>query len=303
MSPHFAPVWLVLAMMIVGSTVVAGKLLTETLPIFLASTLRFALAVTLMAPFVHLRKMGLPSLSSKSWVLIALQALFGSFLASSLLLKGLTYTSAASAGVISATTPAAMALVAWGLFREKLSFQSVVAIGLAVSGVLLIQLQASNEVVQGNQALFGNGLILLMVICEALFLLLGKLISERVTPFMMAYLMSLFGLLFFLPMGLYEALESGFELSSLTIQDWWVLTYYAVFITILAYLFWFAGVAHAPVSISGVSTAVMPVSALILAVIVLHEPLSLYHIAGCALVLAAIVITTRRSKARVLADG
>ena len=71
---------LTLAMVIVGSSVVAGKIMVDELPVFLASTLRFILALAILIPILYLREGGLPRLSRRSWIMLGVQSLCGSFL-------------------------------------------------------------------------------------------------------------------------------------------------------------------------------------------------------------------------------
>lgn len=57
------------AMTIVGSSVVAGKILIQTMPIFLASELRFLVASLILVPLL-IYKEGIPSLSKRDIVIL-----------------------------------------------------------------------------------------------------------------------------------------------------------------------------------------------------------------------------------------
>ncbi len=64
------------AMVIVGSTVVVGKLVTLSFPVFLASALRFALSSIILLPELLKAGNGFPRLSRKLFIydLLALRA-------------------------------------------------------------------------------------------------------------------------------------------------------------------------------------------------------------------------------------
>ncbi len=283
---------LTLAMILVGSSVVAGKIMVNELPVFLASALRFILALLVLIPLLRIREGGLPRISLRSWGMLAIQSLCGSFLFTVFLLYGLTYTGPANAGIITSTTPACMGIIAWLFLKEKPSLKTSGGIVLSVFGVLIINGMDTSGGISGSNPFFGNLLILAAVIFEALFLLLRKTVPEPLSPLAVSTIISLLGLVWFLPMGVYEATSASFSAISLT--GWLTVAYYGLFVTVLAYLFWFAGITAVPASTAGVFTAVMPLSALALSALVLGEPLGWVQIIGCGSVLIGIILISKR---------
>ncbi|WP_419785650.1 DMT family transporter [Pseudodesulfovibrio sp.] len=284
-------IYLSSAMVLVGSSVVAGKIMVAELPVHLASALRFALALAILVPLLRLREGGLPRISLRSWLLMGLQSLCGSFLFTVFLLHGLEWTGPASAGVITATTPACMGIVAWLFLRDKPTLRIGVGILLSVLGVAAVNvgsLTGQAEAVVGGGPLAGNLFVLGAVFFESLFLLLRKTVPEPLSPLAVSTIISFFGLLWFLPGGVAEACSMHF--SDVSSVGWLTVAYYGVFVTVLAYLFWFAGIVRVAASTAGVFTAVMPVSALILSALVLDEPVGWPQIAGCGLVLGSILL-------------
>ncbi|WP_319541115.1 DMT family transporter [uncultured Pseudodesulfovibrio sp.] len=280
-----------LAMILVGSSVVAGKIMVTELPVFLASALRFILALFILLPLLAYREGGLPRISRRSWFMIGLQSLCGSFLFTVFLLYGLTLTSPASAGIITSTTPACMGLIAWLFLRDRPTGRTALGIGLSILGVLVINMMQESGSISGNSPVFGNLLVLGAVIFESLFLLIRKTVPEPLSPLAVSTLISLFGLVWFLPAGLIEAWDTNFSVISLT--GWLTVIYYGVFVTVLAYLFWFAGITRVAASTAGISTAIMPVSALVLSALILNEPLGWQQLTGCGCVLGGIVLISR----------
>ena len=289
----FAYLNLSLAMVLVGSSVVAGKVMVDELPVFLASALRFALALAILLPLVKAREGGLPRLSRRTWAKLAVQSLCGSFLFTVFLLYGLTLTGPASAGIITSTTPACMGLIAWLFLRDRPSRRVLAGIVLSMAGVLVINLvgAAPSSGPGGANPLLGNFLVLLAVLFESLFLLIRKTVPEPMSPLAVSTIISLFGLLWFLPMGVVEAARA--DLAAITPLGWLVVFYYGAFVTVLAYLFWFAGITQVPPATAGVFTAIMPVSALALSALVLGEPIGWQQLTGCACVLGGIVLISR----------
>ncbi|BDQ34579.1 DMT family transporter [Pseudodesulfovibrio portus] len=279
-----------LAMVLVGSSVVAGKIMVMELPVFLASGLRFILALAILVPVVLLREGGLPRISRRSWLMMGVQSLCGSFLFTVFLLYGLTMTGPASAGIVTSTTPACMGIMAWLFLGDRPSRKTGLGIVLSVLGVAVINLVQSGGGV-GSNPVPGNLLVLGAVVFESLFLLIRKTVPEPLSPLAVSTIISLFGLLWFLPMGAVEALQTDF--TAITATGWLVVAYYGAAVTVLAYVFWFAGITRVPPSTAGVFTAVMPVSALVLSALVLGEPIGWQQLTGCACVLGGIVLISR----------
>ncbi|QGY39975.1 EamA family transporter [Pseudodesulfovibrio cashew] len=289
-KPILPYIYLSLAMIIVGSSVVAGKLMVAELPVFLASALRFALALVLLLPILYWREGGLPRLSRRSWLLMGAQSLCGSFLFTVFLLFGLRYTGPASAGVITSTTPACMGLMAWLFLGDRPSAKTGAGIGLSVLGVAAINV-AGQGGTGGTTPLVGNALVLGAVVFESLFLLLRKTVPEPVSPLAVSTIISLFGLAWFLPVGGWELFFT--DLGAVSATGWFTVIYYGACVTVLAYLFWFAGITRVQASVAGVFTAIMPVSALVLSMLVLGEPVGWPQLAGCGCVLGGIVLISR----------
>lgn len=281
---------LTLAMVLVGSSVVAGKLMIEELPVFLASAMRFVLALCILIPILRVREGGLPRISRRSWLMLAVQSLCGSFLFTVFLLYGLTLTGSASAGIITSTTPACMGLIGWLFLKDRPSARIGAGIVLSVLGVLVINLVQGGGV-SGDDPLLGNLLVLGAVFFESLFLLIRKTVPEPLSPLAVSTVISLFGLLWFLPVGVYQAWT--IDLTTITVTGWLTVFYYGVFVTVLAYLFWFAGITQVSASTAGVFTAIMPVSALVLSALVLGEPVGWPQLTGCGCVLGGIVLISR----------
>ena len=86
------------AMLIVGTSVVASKIVVDTLPIYTASMLRFFIAAIVLLVIVA-RSGGLPKLTLRVHLTLALLALVGLVLFNVLLLLGLTVATGTVAGV------------------------------------------------------------------------------------------------------------------------------------------------------------------------------------------------------------
>lgn len=284
-----------LAMIIVGSSVVFGKIITYSFPVFLASGLRFAIASAVMLPLLLKYEKNVFHLSAKDFWRLLIMAFCGQFVFTFLLLLGLRYTSAIEAGIITSTSPAMMALVTFIFFREKPGLYQLIAIAMVVAGVIMVNgFIGVGTVSMPARHLFGNILMIGAVVGEAFFLLMRKRISSDISNLALTGYLCFLGFVLFLPLSVYEA--RSFDFSAVSPGAWGAMLYFGAVFTVLAYAFWFQGVSRVSGSTAGVFTAVMPVSAVVLSCFFLKEPFTLHHALGGALILSAILLMTRTVK-------
>lgn len=276
---------LVGAMVLVGSSVAVGRLLVVSLPVYFASMVRFALATAVLVPCVVLVEGGWPGVSRRGFAILCGQALCGSFLFTVCLLGGLCLTGAAEAGVVSATTPAMVALMGLAFFRERLSARGLIGLGATCAG--LVALEAGGLTVGGLRSLMGDALVLCAVVFEAVFLLLRRALPDPLSPLAAAMWVSLLGLALFAGPGLWQA--ASLDWTVLTPARLGALAYYGLGVTAVAYILWFYGVVRVEAALAGVVTGVMPVAALAGTAWLCGETVGLRELAGCAGVLAGIV--------------
>ena len=123
-------------MLLVGSNVGVGKSIVAFVPVPLFALLRFVIAIAVLWPLLRPSKM--KRVRRGEWVNLFLQALFGTFMFTLLMLNGVQRTSAVAAGVITSTIPAVVALFSWFFLKERPNGRALVSIALAIIGVVVI---------------------------------------------------------------------------------------------------------------------------------------------------------------------
>ncbi len=282
-----------LAMMIVGSSVIAGKMLVASFPVFLGAGLRFALASLIAVPLLLYREKGLPRFSRKDWFYLFLQAFSGVFLFSVFLLNGLKFTSAAESGIITSTTPAVLGVISFLFLGERMNWNKCAGIGLSLAGILAINvLTPAGAEGRGANPLLGNALVFAAVVGEALFTVFRKLISDEITPLATMTVMSVGGLILFLPFALNDL--RSFSFSGVSDWDWLPAIYYGIVVTVIGFMLWFRGVAQVSAGTAAVFTGVCPLSALLFSYLLLGEKFVPAHLLGFACVLLGVLLIARQ---------
>ncbi|WP_312428030.1 DMT family transporter [Achromobacter sp.] len=276
--------YLATAMVLVGSTVAASKIIGADLPPFTATALRFAIALPCFALLMALTGARPPKLDRRDWLLLTVQAVAGSVGYTTLLIAGLQRTSAVDGGIILGTLPLVTAAIAVLLLGERPGKPALAAIALAAFGVWLMSGDVGEPDAGGS--LMGNALIVGAVACEGLFILLNKRLRTPVAPLALSTVMAAFGLAFSAAASLMEAPWTlVFAPAAVA-----AVAYYALVPTVGGFLLWYAGAARVPGSEAALFTALAPLSAVMLAAGLLGEPLSGAQITGMGCVLGAVVL-------------
>ena len=185
------------AMVTVGSTVVASRLIASGLPPFTATALRFAVAAPVLWCLMRLTGTAWPRPDRRDGALLLAQAVAGSVRYTVLLILGTRHAPAADAGVVAGTLPAVAALFAVLALGERPTRALLLSTALATLGVLAISLPEARSAVRGagSGALLGHALVLGAVVCEATFILINKRLRVPVPPLALSATMSVLGLL------------------------------------------------------------------------------------------------------------
>ena len=286
---HF--LYLCIAQFAIGITVVSVKTLVPFIPISFLLFIRFGCSGLLLLGLCFHQKKSIRKnaygnkLSFNDIVLLSIQALCGGFLFNMLMMNGLRYTSASAAGIISSTTPAMIAILSIWLLKEQLNSKKIATIALAMLGILFMHLGEIGDH-ETTSNLFGNFLVLLAVIPEAMFTILAKKHQLGIHPIVSAALSNLLNALFFVPLVL-SILPTVFELHIDLFQ--WIQIALMILGGILFYTYWYLGVPNTPAATAAVTTAIAPLSITLLATIFLGESLTLISCMGMLLVLLSIL--------------
>ncbi|WP_265921554.1 DMT family transporter [Cupriavidus nantongensis] len=292
-APVFAPVYvlfLIASMALVGSNVGLGKSIIAHVPVLLFALLRFVIAIVCLAPWYRPARMR--QVSRGEWLNLFLQAFFGTFLFTLLMLNGVRLTSAMAAGVITSTIPATVALLSWLLLRERLSRRTVVSVLLAVAGIAVLNIARgdSHGAGAGGQAWLGNLMIMGAVVCESVYVILSRRLTQTLAAIEICAYTHLIGGLLMLPLGLVPLLN--FDAAAVPAQTWLMVLWYALSASVFSFWLWMKGIRHVPAQLAGVFTSVLPVAAATYGIVFLGEQPGWPHGVALACVLAGIVLAS-----------
>ena len=275
------------SMTLVGSYVALSKPLVAVLPVFALAFLRFTIGAVAMVPWTA-RAAGEPPLTSSEHRWLFLMSFFGNFLFSVCMLSGIQRTTATAAGVILATLPAVVALLSKVFLREALTRRTLVAIALAVGGIVLLQFAKGDGNTTTQQQLLGNVLMFGAVLCEATYVILGKRLAQTRTPLRVSALINLWGLALTAPLGVWQLMRV--DLAPMTAGLWTLLVFYSLAAGLFSVWMWVSGLKHVPASQAGVFTVALPIAATAIGVLLLGERFTALHAAALALASTGVLL-------------
>ena len=288
--------FLIAAMLLVGSNVGIGKSIVAFVPVTLFALLRFVVAIAVLWPLYRPARMR--RVKRAEWLNLFLQALFGTFLFTLLMLHGVQRTSAVAAGVITSTIPAVVALFSWLFLKERPDGRALASIALAIIGVVVINVARAgghaNSGADASGSLLGNLMVLGAVCCESIYVILSRRLTQTLSPIDICAYTHGFGLLLMLPLG--AGTLVSFDYASVPLHTWALVLWYGLSASIFSFWLWMKGIRHVPGNLAGVFTAVLPVAAAAYGIAFLGERPSVAHGIALACVVAGIGLVSVRGK-------
>jgi drug/metabolite transporter (DMT)-like permease len=204
---------------------------------------------------------------------------------------GVSSTTAVNATLLNSSLPLFVVPLSWLLLGLTVSGRQVAGLAFSLAGVVMIVSGGTLQTLARLALNPGDFLILAGAFLWAVYTVALKwrpplrALSFLFTTVVAAATVSLPFYLWEMGMG-----------RMMTVTPTAVVTigYLAIFPSIVAYICWNQAVAELGPNVAGFFNPVIPVFGILFAVIILGEPLRAYHIAGFALVLTGVVLTSRR---------
>jgi drug/metabolite transporter (DMT)-like permease len=277
----------------VGAAMVATRVIALDIGPASLAMLRYAIAVLCLLPFVALA--GRRRIARRD--LLPVMALgvvqFGLLIA--LLNLGLRYMPASRAALIFATFPLLTMVIAAALGRERLTAAKAAGVLLSILGVA-VTLGEGLLVETVEAEWIGAACVLGSALCGAVCSVLYRPYLQRNPTLSVGALAMLAAVLFLAPLSVPEGLYDAAP--ALSRLGWWLVL--AIGLSSGAgFLLWLWALKHATPTRVTVFLSLSPVTAAVLGVLLLGEPLTLGTIAGILAVVCGLWIATRAPGGRI----
>lgn len=287
-----AIILLVIAMIIWGSAYAVTKASLAEVPPVLFALLRYLIASVLLIAFVVFggKLANIPR--PVPWIAVALMGASGVFLYTVVYNLSLVYTSAAQGALVQSFIPIVTALLAAFFLKETLSPIRLLGIGVSIAGIFLIMLFASESADAPNSSL-GNFLMLLSVLFWAAYTLFAKRLAIF-DPLVITAGATIFGTILLAPAAVFEI--GGTNFPPISASGWMGIIYLGVFSSAVAMLLYNRSLQHLNAGQTANFLNLMPVVAVLIAVVFLGESPTFWQIAGGTLVLLGVWISLQKRR-------
>ncbi|MEP6657953.1 MAG: DMT family transporter [Betaproteobacteria bacterium] len=270
---------------------IVGRGVSSDIPPFAMTFFRWFFAVLILAPFAwpHLRQEW--PLVRANWKTMFFLGAIGVGTHNALAYIGLNFTTATSGVILNSFIPVMIIALSWVFFGERLSGVQLTGVLVSLAGVLTILSQGSAAVLASLQLNIGDIFVILSMVMWSVYTICLKWRPAGLHMLTFLFVLACVGDLCVLPLFLGE-MAFGRHMS-VTYTNIATLFMVGLFSSVLAYIFWNRGVELVGPSVAGLFVHLMPVFGVVLAWIFLDERLAPFHLAGIALILTGIGITSR----------
>ncbi|TAE39313.1 MAG: DMT family transporter [Runella slithyformis] len=273
-----------------GSGFTAGKIAVQTLGPYSSAFVRFAVG-TLVLLLVFLKtNRGFVALSRKQWVWAILSGVTGVFLYNVFIFKGLQHIPAVRAALITAFAPIVIALGSALFFNEKFTPLKWFGVLISLGGTLVVVTRGNLTAMLSN-ATWGIGEVLVVgcVFSWTTYTLIGKVALQQISALTLSTYSALIGTVLLFVLAWQEGVWG--QLAQASWQSIGAAAYMGLTATALGYVWYYDAVRQIGPAKAAVVGNLSPVFAVLIAVVVLGEEITIATVLGGLLVLGGVWIT------------
>ncbi|MFM2308589.1 MAG: hypothetical protein RLY87_709 [Chloroflexota bacterium] len=301
MSKIQAIVLLVLANMLWGSSHAIGKLAIDTFDPLLLAGLRVTIAT---GCFWGLRFSGIApreGVPSRDVLTLAGLGLLTVACAQFLDYRGLSLTTATDSSLMIIGEVIFTTILAWLIMRERINTQKRLGLVLGTIGVVVLTLGGAPDSAYAPQRALGNTLVLLALLCESIFTVLGARYAQTYQPLTILRWTYSGSMVVWTPVLVWAYLSGA--ISGAPPAAWGAVVYMAVATSVISYLLWFWVIRSAGSSLGAMTLFVQPVVGSVIGLLLLAEPQSPGLYIGATLIVTAMLVATLADRAPATPPG
>jgi drug/metabolite transporter (DMT)-like permease len=298
-QPHSSPTWTVHAKLVGmaalwGASWPAGRVLAQNLPPLSAASWRFAIALILFVTWWLWARRGLAplaALSLRQWAGLALAGACGVFGYGVFFMYGLQQVPASRAALIVTVNPVFTTLIAAWWFKERFNATIAAGMALATLGASVVLTRGEPWKILTGELGTGELLLLGCVASWVAYTLLGrKLLAGIDSLTTTSVTASLGGLLIFVAALTLEGSGGLQQPLGASAAVWGALVFIAAGATVVAYAWYFDGVAQLGAGAAASYISLVPVFGVLSSALWLGEALDASLMLGGALAVGGMVV-------------
>ncbi len=275
---------------------IAGKFGIHSLSPVLLTFFRMGIASLIMMPFLILKMPQQWRLKRNEVKWVLLTGLIGMIGYHLFFFTALSYTTASKSSMINASNPLMTAVLASLFLNEKLTPKRTLYILLALFGVVFILTDGHISHLKSMSLNQGDFIMLIATFCWAVYSIIVKLASRHVPTLKLTAYSFFTCTLMLLPFAIYGLATSPLPV---TASPYIAVIYMALFPTVMGYSIQQYAIASIGATQTSLFINLVPIISTLLAVIILHESVSIINIIGAAFIIFAVIAFSRDKNKRI----
>jgi len=274
-----------------GGTFIAGKVLAQNVGPFSASFLRFLTASFFLILITWKIEGSFPAIRKKQIFPVILLGLTGVFAYNVFFFKGLRLIDAGRASIIIANNPIFITLLSWLIFRERLTLLKFAGVLISVTGAVIVISRGNlNGIINGGLGL-GEFFIFCCVASWICYSLIGKTVMTDLSPLASVTYSAIIGTACLFVPAIFEGMLNDWR--HYMVSEWISIFYLGFFGTVLGFVWYYEGIKKIGPTRASLFINFVPIFAIILAFLILKEPITLSLFIGTIFVCSGVYLTNR----------
>lgn len=285
---------LILATSIWGSAFIGGKFATQDLTPITVAFFRFFGASIILLPILFAKRQWPKGVKLKDWGMLLLLGLTGIFLYNIAFFMATKYAPVIKDSLFIGSNPILIVILSGLFLKEKITKRHVLGLASASIGAFYIIINGNFKgfIELGFQKI--DWILLLAVVCWALYSVLGKVAMNTFTPLQSTTFACVIGTILLFPFTI--ASTSIDALQSASLSTWLWIIEMAALVTVVSFLIWYQGIKEVGAAKAALFINFMPISAVLMAAIFLDEKISYHHLIGALFIFAGVYIGTVKKR-------
>jgi drug/metabolite transporter (DMT)-like permease len=275
---------------------VIGRAIAGHVTPFALAYIRWVIALALMLPFAWPAIRAHRDVIRGHWKMIAWLGFWGTGLHNVFAYAGLQYTTATNGVILNSSVPIMIIVLGWLIYRDTITRVQSLGVAISLAGVMAILTRGDPSVLASLQLNKGDVIVVVGMVFWAAYTVFLRHRPVGLPGLALLACCAIVGVILLTPLFVVEMVFLGgrIELTPATIA---AMLYVGIFPSFVGYVFWNRGVEKVGPNVAGIFMHLMPVFGSLLAWLFLGEQIRLFHIAGIALILLGITLTSRGRRA------
>ena len=282
-----AEVVMLLANVVYGTSYVVARVTLQSVPPATLAFLRLLIAwLVLLVLSRRERREPMSGADHRTIALMGILGFAGAYICSN---WGIAHSTATNGALLITVEPIAMILLSPWYLGERLSRRSAIGAALTILGTVVLVVNGIPGVTEKLVPHWAGDLVLVLAgVAYASYSLLGRRVLERHPPITVTTTSLIWGAAALLPVA-------GLEWASGARPTWTAgsvagAVYLAIVITALGYVVWNWALARVPAPRAAIFLNVQPIVGVLLAMLLLGEPVTIFTIGGGLLVVGGLAV-------------